>query len=442
MPITLGCPSCGKRFRARDESAGKRVKCPYCAEPVPVPSGDEPEPIPQHQQMPPERSPLDDDGIGDVPTSRPAPPVAPGSFTSLGAPPAVASPTDWGADPAPPPPPRPNPSANPAPGGNPSPFPPIQSPPAAPVFPSVRAASSPDFDPFPKVPPARPGRESLTRLGAAPRPLGTGVGAGPSGPLPDDMRSADPIAIPGWRKARGGMFWVLLGLLVLTIPGLVGFAKAACVKSGVALPQGPGDGWISIAGYVNSPEPNSMKLTKEELLDVVVYGLPAVIGGLFLTFGRLTCGAVPRSCGGKGMFVLSGLFTLIAVVGLIAAFVCHKLLFSQEYQYARYAFLIATLTAEFLFLTGLAVCGMAMKRPKAARSVGMVGLAVAFVATLATIGWMVYVNQYQPKPVTEMAKMYEQAAVMLGWLFVVGMYWRAARNVRGAVSEYLETVEV
>src|SRR5215218_3038660 len=41
MPITLGCPSCGKRFRARDESAGKRVKCPFCQAAVPVPTSDE-----------------------------------------------------------------------------------------------------------------------------------------------------------------------------------------------------------------------------------------------------------------------------------------------------------------------------------------------------------------------------------------------------------------
>ena len=41
MPITLGCPSCGKRFRARDESAGKKVKCPYCQAAVPVPTAEE-----------------------------------------------------------------------------------------------------------------------------------------------------------------------------------------------------------------------------------------------------------------------------------------------------------------------------------------------------------------------------------------------------------------
>ncbi|MBX9581755.1 MAG: hypothetical protein K2X87_15740, partial [Gemmataceae bacterium] len=37
MPITLTCPSCTKRFRARDESAGKRVKCPFCQAAVGVP---------------------------------------------------------------------------------------------------------------------------------------------------------------------------------------------------------------------------------------------------------------------------------------------------------------------------------------------------------------------------------------------------------------------
>src|SRR6478736_3260535 len=41
MPITLGCPSCGKRFRARDESAGKRVKCPFCQAAVAVPTSEE-----------------------------------------------------------------------------------------------------------------------------------------------------------------------------------------------------------------------------------------------------------------------------------------------------------------------------------------------------------------------------------------------------------------
>ncbi len=260
--------------------------------------------------------------------------------------------------------------------------------------------------------------------------------------LPDEGRGSDPLAIPGWRKARSGMFWVFLGLLLLTIPGFVGFVKATCVKGGITLPKGSGEGWISIAGYINSPEPNSVKVPKEDLLDLLVYGVPVVFGGLFLAFGRITCGAVPQSSGAKGMFVLSGLFTLIAVVALIAAVACDKLLFTEEYQHARYALIISAVTAEFLFLTGLAVCGISLKRPKAARSVGMVGIAGAFVAVAATIGWMLYAKQSRPTPVTDSVRMYEQAAAMLGWLLVIGVYWRAVRSTRGAISEHLEAVEV
>ena len=36
MPIEIYC-ACGKKLRARDESAGKKVKCPACGKSVPVP---------------------------------------------------------------------------------------------------------------------------------------------------------------------------------------------------------------------------------------------------------------------------------------------------------------------------------------------------------------------------------------------------------------------
>ncbi len=271
--------------------------------------------------------------------------------------------------------------------------------------------------------------------------MGSAIGGGAIGSTTDEGKAPDPLAIPGWRKTRGGLFWVLCGLLLLAMVGFIGFTKAVCVRGGVALPQGPGDGWVSIAGYINSSEPNCVKMTKEEIFDFVLYGVPMVFGGLFLAFGRLTCGAAPRSSGAKGMFVLSGLFTLIAVATLVTAAACNKLLFTEEYQYARYGLMITALTAEFWFLTGLAVSGIALKRPKVARSVGLLGMAVAFVAAASTIGWMIYVKDYQPKPITDNAKMYEQAAVMLGWLLVVGMYWRAVRSARGAISELLESVE-
>ena len=39
MPIVVAC-DCGKQFRARDEDAGKRGRCPGCGQPVLIPSGD------------------------------------------------------------------------------------------------------------------------------------------------------------------------------------------------------------------------------------------------------------------------------------------------------------------------------------------------------------------------------------------------------------------
>lgn len=436
MPITLGCPSCGKRFRARDESAGKRVKCPYCASPVPVPLGDEAEPGPGPgggQLMPvtpppgnmpargpapaapaprgPGPSPLDDSGVGMVPTSpRSAPP------------PSVAPVADWGADDAPP---RPT-----------QPFPPPVVPPAppAPIFPS---APPPSNNPM-------AGRGSMAELpkigasraapnkGPAPRPGGRAGGAG-------EAATPDHIAIPGWQKTRAGLFWVLLALLFFSVAGFVGFAKAVCVRAGVALPKGPGGDWVSIPGYVNTPEPNSFPVSKEDMVDALAYGVPVLLGGLMLAFGRLTCGAAPRSSGAKGMFALSGIFTFLAVVAIVVTEGAERLLFREEHLIARNAFMILALTAEFWFLTGVASSGLALKRPVVPRSVGLLGLAVAFVAAVATIGWMLYTKQFRPKPLTEDAIMYEQAAVMLGWLMVVGTYWRAVRSLRGAISEFLDS---
>lgn len=337
--------------------------------------------------------------------------------------------------------PRPNAFPPPA-------FPPPVSPPAAPVFPSVRAPSSPGFDPFPMTPPPRPGRESLSRLGGGPRPLGGGAPLGGGGAAiaktsaGDDGRGSDVFAtIPGWRRTRGGLFWVMLGLLMLTAPGIVGFAKAACLKGGVELPKGPGEGWITIAGYVNTSEAGAIKLSKEELVDLVAYGVPLVFGGLFLGFGRLTCGAAPRSSGAKGMFALSGLFTLIAVAALVGSVACFNL-FPEEYPYTRYALLISLPAAEFWFLTGLAVSGVTLKRPGAAKAVGFLVLIVTFAATAATMGWLVYAKQTgRPLLANANTKFYEQAVLMLSWLVVIGVYWRAVRSVRGAISDLLEAVE-
>ncbi len=38
MPISCQCPSCGKRLKARDSAAGKKVKCPDCGATIAIPS--------------------------------------------------------------------------------------------------------------------------------------------------------------------------------------------------------------------------------------------------------------------------------------------------------------------------------------------------------------------------------------------------------------------
>jgi hypothetical protein len=40
MPIIVACPSCGTNVKAPDHLAGRCVKCPNCAGPVPVPGDD------------------------------------------------------------------------------------------------------------------------------------------------------------------------------------------------------------------------------------------------------------------------------------------------------------------------------------------------------------------------------------------------------------------
>jgi predicted RNA-binding Zn-ribbon protein involved in translation (DUF1610 family) len=39
MPIRAECESCGKVLNAKDDAAGRRIKCPDCGEPISVPGG-------------------------------------------------------------------------------------------------------------------------------------------------------------------------------------------------------------------------------------------------------------------------------------------------------------------------------------------------------------------------------------------------------------------
>jgi len=400
MPITLGCPSCGKRFRARDESAGKRVKCPYCAAAVSVPTPEEA----ANAAAPTMALPTS-------PTTTPPPKSAGGSGSVPISPertpapaPASVAPADWGVG-SPPAPAAPD--RNPFGGDATAPSPP---PPAAPL-------------PMPAKPVKKP----------AARPAARAAMSG-------EGKTPEQLAAPGWRKARAGLFWVQFALLLLSIPGFVGFGKAVYARAVGPLPQG--EGWVKIPGYVNDDNaPGAVRMNKPEQLDIAIYAGPVILAGLFLGFGRLTCGAVPRSTGSKGMFAFSGLFTLVALAALMTAGASDKLLLKETYRYAALAFLLTAGVAEFWFLVGLAASGVSLKRPRAARAVGLVGFVFALTAAIPTLGWIIYVQQLRPKTPDDDWRLYEQAGVMMGWLLLIGVYWRAVRNVRIAIRDFLETVE-
>ena len=85
MPIPIVCPGCGVQLKAPDAAAGKRVKCPKCANPIPVPAleaedpgfdivDDTPAPAPAKPVMarakPVAAKPVDDDEEDDRPRTK------------------------------------------------------------------------------------------------------------------------------------------------------------------------------------------------------------------------------------------------------------------------------------------------------------------------------------------------------------------------------------
>lgn len=401
MPITLGCPSCGKRFRARDESAGKKVKCPYCQAAVQVPTAEESASASAPTAALPPPPPA-------VSSPRPAPPPRP-----LPPPPApvVASPDDWGALPT-----GPKPSAAPPkPSAPPPPPPPPEPDPVA--FPPAYSGTGRGAKERPK--PAKATDKPKAKAGA---------------------ETPEQVLADGWRKVRRGLFRVQFGLFLLALMAFVGFGKMVAARTGNELPTGPG--WIKIDGYINDPAAvNSVPLTKTEELNLAFYGLPVMLGGLLIVFGRITAGGAPGSSGARGMFALSGLFLLIGLAGLLMSVLFDFILMRDEYRYTRTAFLVLAPLAEYWFLTSLTACGLALKRPKVARAVGLIGFVAAVGLFAYLLGWDLYKQFGRPKAPDADVLLYEQGAIMLGWLLLIGVYWRAIGGVRSAAREFLDTVD-
>jgi hypothetical protein len=406
MPITLGCPSCGKRFRARDESAGKKVKCPYCQAAVQVPSPEE------AAAAGAPTAPLPPPPSGLIP---PAPPRTGPPGRPLPPPPApvVASPDDWGALPTAPPPVQPPPK-------------PLLPPPPPPE-------PGPPPELFPPSLPAPGARGMKDR----PKPAKSNAKDKDKGKGKKEELTPEQIAAAGWKTVRRGLGWVQLALLALALIGFIPFGKALAARQGVELPSG--EGWIKIEGYVNEGA-NSIKLTKTEELTLALYGVPLFFGGIFMVFGRLIASGGPRSSGSRSLFACSCLFLLFGFAGLLLSFYFDKLLLKEEFHYSWLGFLLLAPLAEAWFLIGLTACGLALKRPGVARGVGTLVFIFALGAFAATIGWELYVMFGRPKKPDADILMYEQAALMLGWVLMIGVYWRAVRGVRVGAREYIDTV--
>jgi succinate dehydrogenase hydrophobic anchor subunit len=76
-----------------------------------------------------------------------------------------------------------------------------------------------------------------------------------------------------------------------------------------------------------------------------------------------------------------------------------------------------------------------------ARAVGFIGVLFALAAVVPTLGWMAYTDpqwKLRPNPLNDDWRLYEQAALMLGWLLLFVAYWRAVRGVRVAIRDYLD----
>src|SRR5258708_3635722 len=82
MPIVVAC-QCGKRFKAGDQFAGKRTRCPGCGQPLTIPAVPAP-PAPPRPVPPQAREPVDLLSLGTEeevfqPAAAEAPPAKPAS---------------------------------------------------------------------------------------------------------------------------------------------------------------------------------------------------------------------------------------------------------------------------------------------------------------------------------------------------------------------------
>jgi hypothetical protein len=201
--------------------------------------------------------------------------------------------------------------------------------------------------------------------------------------------------------------------------------------------------WFKIERVLNTPGENAVSLTKPEVIDLLAFGVPVLLGGLSLAFGRVSASAAPRNSGAKGLFALSGLLTLVALAGGIMFAVCQRVAYNEVAGYAWWAAVLGTGIAEFWFLIGLVAAGAMLRRPAMVRAAGLhafcIGLGVAFYF----FGWELLLAKLGPeigRPKHPEAGsdwlMYEASALLLGWLILIGGAWRSVSGVRAAIDDY------
>ncbi|MCS7021353.1 MAG: hypothetical protein NZU63_05960 [Gemmataceae bacterium] len=422
MPITMTCESCGKQFRARDESVGKRVKCPYCAAMMEVRL---PGVVPGAGPLGGGGSSFGSDKGPDNPATReseerihPHSVAAPGPTSSYTVPSSA-----WSSPPTSNPSPADAPSASPYPtratllGGE-----------------KPRAEAPGPEAPRPEVP-------------SAPAPFSPSAPAGPARgvfgvPPPSSLAATlRPPRMPGynrWHKTRAGLTGMWLGLLLLIIPGLVEAGKFGYVRTGNQLPQGTG--WVRIPGYINDTAPGSIEMSKQQQLDILLYGLPVLLGMILVGFGRLTCGAVPSETGARGLFAGSGLFTLLGGATLLAAGGAYTLrLEAEAWQLLMVTFLLSGL-AEVWCLMGMCTIAIHLRRPAVPRAAGLLVLLVGLWIAWAIYARPLYGSHWRPQLAGQAdITLWEHIVFALAYVVTLAIYLRAVAQTRRAVGQHLES---
>ncbi|MBX9583694.1 MAG: hypothetical protein K2X87_25610, partial [Gemmataceae bacterium] len=295
--------------------------------------------------------------------------------------------------------------------------------------------------------------DPIPRPGRPPRP------DAPAGPKVRPARPGKPaaspeeVAVSGWRGTKRGLFWVRFGLFWVALLGFVPFGMLVYERFQGELPKGPGADWVKINGVLNTPG-DPFQLNQTELIDVAAYGVPVLLGGFGIVLGRLLCGSAPRNSGARGLFACSGLLALIGFAGLATYLACTQTReFREVGQYGLLAAKVGGGLSEFWFLLALGAAGATLRRPAAVRAVGAFALVLGL-AVVAVWAWSSpidgsdslsdlyrrYAGQHlgRPEPANPDWQFYEAGAVMIGWLVVVGTYWRAVGGVRRAIREHLQ----